>query len=280
MLLLVPAAAFAQSAPATPSPAPTAVATAAATAAPNPIGPALFPNDPCTSLSAIITRPSVDNSVCTVRPNHVAIETGYQNVSSNGVGNTVTYPQTLIAIGTKIPGLELDITPPQFERVTAAGTYLSGTTDAGVGLKAVFAASGKAQLGGLISFSAPTGSSGISAGGTESDYSLQGSLALSPALSITSTMQLQSLTNGNQRWSSFVPAAVLSLSLPQATSVFAEAATFSNAVGPQSATRTQYLVGIQHDIGALTQLDFSYGYSPTIATGRYHSIGFGVSRYF
>ena len=42
-----------------PAPAPSASPSPAATAAPNPIGPALGANDPCTSLSAIVGRPSV-----------------------------------------------------------------------------------------------------------------------------------------------------------------------------------------------------------------------------
>lgn len=53
--------------------------------------PALGNNDPCTSLSSIVTRPTVTNSACTVRPNHVLIETGYQNTTANGGGNTVVY---------------------------------------------------------------------------------------------------------------------------------------------------------------------------------------------
>ena len=109
-LTLVPAVAIAQTVP-SPSPSPSS-----APAAPSTLYPALRNNDPCTSLSAIITRPSVTNSVCTVRPNHVLVETGYTNTTTPGVGNTVTYPLTLIRVGTKIPGLEFDLTPPSVVR--------------------------------------------------------------------------------------------------------------------------------------------------------------------
>ena len=47
-----------------------------------------------------------------------------------------------------------------------------------------------------------------------------------------------------------------------------------------TATRTQYLYGIYHDIGQRLQLDASIATSPTTATGRYHAFGVGVSYYF
>lgn len=67
-LAVIPVVALAQSVP-SPSPSPSAT--------PSAIGPALGRNDPCTTLSAIVTRPTVTNAICTVRPNHVEIETGY-----------------------------------------------------------------------------------------------------------------------------------------------------------------------------------------------------------
>jgi hypothetical protein len=94
-LALLPLAALAQAAP---SPAPSQAPPA------NPLGAPLGPNDPCTTLSAIVTRPTVTNSVCTVRPSHVLVETGYQNTTAPGGANTVTYPQALVRIGTYVPG--------------------------------------------------------------------------------------------------------------------------------------------------------------------------------
>ncbi|HYW54957.1 MAG TPA: hypothetical protein VE826_13375, partial [Dongiaceae bacterium] len=123
-------AASAQTPPpaASPSPAPPA----------NAIGPALGPNDPCTTMSAIVGRPTVTSAVCTVRPNHVELETGYTNTTfSAGGGNAVTYPQAVIRVGTSVPALELQIGPPGASR-TSAGGIASGATDAGAGLKYVF----------------------------------------------------------------------------------------------------------------------------------------------
>ena len=262
----------AQSTPATsPSPGPSS--------APNPIGPALGANDPCTSLAAIVGRPSVTNSVCTVRPNHVEIETGYLNTSAAGGGNTVAYPQPLIRIGTAIPALELQVAPPGLNR-TNAGGIVTGTTDAGAGLKYVFGYTPKFSWGGQAFFTAPTGTNGFSANGTNSTYALNAGYTLNPVFSLGTTLATNSLTNGPQRWSSFVPSLVLGVSLPNATGLNAEIAQFSNANGPGTSTRTQYLFAVYRDIGARVQLDASFATSPTAATGKYNAVGFGASFYF
>ncbi|MBV8749051.1 MAG: hypothetical protein JO103_05000, partial [Candidatus Eremiobacteraeota bacterium] len=180
-LVALPSLALAQAAP-SPTPAPSATPAAAAT--PNAIGSAFGPNDPCTTLSAIVTRPTVTNAICTVRPNHVEVETGYQNTTADGGGSTVTYPQTLIRIGTTIPALEFDVAPPSINRTSSGGVATTGTTDVGAGLKYVFGYSPKASWGGQVFFTAPTGTNGVSSNGTNANYALQGSYTLSPALSL------------------------------------------------------------------------------------------------
>ncbi len=77
-----------------------------------------------------------------------------------------------------------------------------------------------------------------------------------------------------------MPTLVVNAALPNATGVFAEIATFSNAIGPASATRTQYMFGVTRDVGPRLQLDASSAVSPTTATGRYRTVGFGASYYF
>jgi hypothetical protein len=258
-----------------PAPAPTT----SPSPAPNPIGPAFGANDPCTSIAAIVTRPSVTNSVCTVRPNHVEVEMGYLNTSFDGGGNTVAYPQTLIRIGTKIPGLELQIAPPGINR-TNAGGIVTGTTDVGAGLKYVFGYTPKFNYGAQAFFTAPTGTNGFSANGTNSTYALNAGYTLSPVFSLATTLATNSLTNGPQRWTSFVPSLVLGVSLPNATGLNAEIAQFSHANGAATPTRTQYLFAVYRDLGPRVQLDASFATSPTAATGKYKSVGFGASFYF
>jgi hypothetical protein len=280
-LVLSPAAALAQAAPAqapaaqaSPIPSPSAVSSSA----PSRYFPALGSNDPCTSLSAIVTRPTVSNSVCTVRPNHVLVETGYQNTTASGGGNSVLYPQTLIRVGTAVPALELDFAPPSAAR-TNTGGVTTGTTDAGAGLKYVFGYTPKFNYGGQIFITAPTGLNGFSAGGAQTTYALQAGYTLTPVFSVTGVAQMASLSNGAARWSSFIPSLVLSASLPNSTGLFAEVARFSHAAGPGTPTRTQYILGAYRDLGQRLQLDASVGISPTVSTGRYHYVSVGASYY-
>ncbi|HEX3550022.1 MAG TPA: hypothetical protein VHT53_06575 [Candidatus Elarobacter sp.] len=266
-----PSRAVAQAAPSpTPSPSP----------APNPLGPQFGPNDPCTTLSAIVSRPTVTNSVCTVRPNHVEIETGYLNATaSSGGGNTVTYPQALVRVGTVVPALELDLTPPQVTRTSASG-IVTGTTDAGAGLKYVFGYSPKFSWGGQAFFTAPTGTNGFSANGTDATYALNAAYTLTPVFAVATTLAANAQTDGLRRWPSFVPSFVVTAALPNNTSLYGEIATFSNAAGAGTPTRTQYIYGVSRDLGPRLQLDASVAVSPTTATGAYHGVGFGVSYYF
>jgi hypothetical protein len=275
LVSLIPLAVSAQTMPA-PSPA----TSPSPSPAPNPLGPAFGPNDPCTSMPAIVTRPTVTNSVCTVRPNHVEIETGYLNTTTPGAGNTVTYPQTLIRVGTKIPALELQVAPPQLVRSSAGGPPTTlGSSDVGAGLKYVFGYTPKFNYGGQVFFTAPTGTNGASANGSTSVYALNAGYTLSPVFSLATTLQSQSLTNGVQRWSSFVPSFVVSAALPNSTGLYAEITQFSLANGPGTPTRTQYIYGLYRDLGPRFQLDASASVSPTVSTGRYHAVGFGMSYY-
>ena len=278
LVAMLPLAALGQSAPATPAPATPAPA-ASPSPAPNPIGPAFGANDPCTSISALVTRPSVTNSVCTVRPNHVLIETGYQNVSFEAGGNAVTYPQALIRVGTAIPALEFDLTPPQVSRGNGAGVVAIGSTDVGAGLKYVFGYTPKFNYGGQVFFTAPTGLNGGSANGTTASYALNAGYTLSPVYSLAGTVTAVSQTNGVQRWSSVVPSLVLGVTLPNSTGLNLELAEFTQANGPGTGTRAQYLLGVYRDLGPRVQLDTSFAVSPTTATGRYRYVGFGASFY-
>ena len=72
---------------------------------------------------------------------------------------------------------------------------------------------------------------------------------------------------------------MLSATLPNGTGLFGEIAQFSHATGPGTPTRTQYILGAYHDVGQQVQLDASIGISPTVSTGRYRYLGFGVSYY-
>ena len=265
--------------PASPAAAPSPHPTATASAPPSVIGPPLGNNDPCTSLTAIVTRPTVSNSVCTVRPRHVLVETGYQNSSAQGGGNTVQYPQTLIRVGTTVPALEFDLQPPQYQRASIPAATLSGATDSAVGLKYVFGYTTKVAYGAQVFATVPTGAKAFSANGVQELYALNFGYTLSPAFSIAAVGAAQSLTNGSQHWTSFIPSVALSGTLPNNVTLFGELAEFTNALGQDTPTRAQYILGASYDFGTRVQGDLETGWSPTTSTGKYRYVGAGLSYY-
>jgi hypothetical protein len=271
-LVLAPAAALAQVAPAAqPSPGASAPA----------VGAPLAPDDPCTTLSAIVNRPTVTNAVCTVRPGHTEIEGGYQNISFEGSGNQVTYPQLFVRVGVpSVPRLETIVVLPQTQRTSTGSPPTVGATDLAGGVKYLIGFSSRFSWSAQILYSAPTGSAQVSAGAITSIYSAQGSYSLSPVISLAGGLQDQILAVGGRIYGSFVPSLVVSAAVSPGTSAFAEVATFTQALGAGTATRTQYLFGLSHAVGQRLQLDASYGFSPTAASGRYRTVGAGFGFYF
>lgn len=261
---------------AAPAPLPSPSASAAAS---SPVGSALGLNDPCVTLSAVVTRPSQTTSVCAVRPNHVLFETGYQNTTFDATSSTVQYPQALIRVGTTIPGLELDIAPASVARTNAGGRTLTGSTDFGAGLKYVIGYTPKFSYGANVFLTAPTGSGSFSAGGTTALYNFNYGYTISQVFSLAGTLGFLSQTDGVQRWSTVVPSLTLTASLPNETDFFTEFAMFTNAVAPESAARAQYLIGVSRVITRRLQVDLEITRSPNASTGPYHSLGFGVSYY-
>jgi hypothetical protein len=231
-------------------------------------------DDPCLSLSNVVTRPTVTNSVCTVEQNHVLIETGYTNLSSTvGNGNTVTYPQALLRIGTSVKHLEAEIQIPSENR--SGGIH--GIGDVSGGLKYFVGYSPRMQYGIQANFTAPTGDSQFTAGASQSTIALNGSLALSPVFTLQSTQAFTAAAFAGIRYGTYTPSFVLSAALPHATSIFGEYAAFTNALGPNTGTRNQEILGVSHDIGSRLQLDLEGMNSSTKSTGKFTGMGFGVS---
>ncbi len=261
-----------------------AVATAQALPAPNPAPnaplasptPAAAVSDPCTTTLAVVTRPSVTTSVCTVKRGHVLIETGYANTTPDGGPPLAQYPQTLVRAGTAIPNLEVSVAPPTLDR--SAGTI--GSSDVSVGAKYELGYSAKWLYGVNAVVSAPTGLNGYSAGGAGYTANANASYAVTPGFALAGTLGYNSLSDGSHRYTSIVPSLVLSAAATAATSVFFEAAAFSHALGPLSSTRVQYLTGVEVSFANRLQVDLEAGRSATVATGRYRYTGVGLSYYF
>jgi hypothetical protein len=252
----------------------------AASAAPIPLtGAMLGANDPCNSVGAIVTRPTQTTAVCTVRPGHVLLETGYLDSSGRTSPSMSQFPQSDLRIGTAIPALEVDLGLPMYERVSAAGTTTNGATDVGGGLKYVLGYTSRFDYGVNAFFTAPTGTNHISAGGSTQTYNLNYGYTLNSVFALAGTVGWQSLPASAQHYTSFIPSLMLTAGLPNATGLFVEAANFSNGAGAGTPTRTQLMTGITRDLWSRFQFDLEVGHSIAPAAGNYRFIGFGASYY-
>lgn len=266
------AVAFLAQAPASPTPSPSPAATPA------------HISDPCTTIIAIVTRPTITTSACTVRPNHVLIENGYTNTVTTGTGGGVTasYPQPFIRIGTTIPHLELAFTPPSDNRSTVGGPLFEGTSDINFGLKYEIGYTAKAVWGVNAQVSAPTGSPPFTSGGTQYTGNINWTYSLSPVFGLAGTFGFNSFTGfaapGQvQRFSSFIPSLTVTAALPANSELFAEYVYFSHA-GLNLPGKSLIDGGLIHDFGPNVQVDAEYGFSPTLINGqRQHYVGAGLS---
>jgi len=234
-----------------------------------------YADDACAPLSNVVSRPTVTNSACTVSPNHVLFENGYLNNTADTGGNSVSYPQTLIRIGTSIPRLEVQAQAPSLNRVN--GQHGDGDGDVGAGLKYLLKDNARYQISSQINLTLPTGDTAFTAKNTQTAIALNGAYAISSRWTLATTQSIQENSVAGARYQSYVPSLVLSSSLPHNSAGYLEYALITHANGPGTGTRNQYILGALHDIGYRLQIDVEDIYSPTISTGKYNGIGFGVS---
>jgi hypothetical protein len=270
----------------------TDVAAAADPASPAPspapsVAPAAAPSDPCGSIISIVTRPTVTTSVCTVRTGRVLIENGYTNTTTTGPGGgvTVSYPQSLIRIGTSDPHLEFSVTPPSFNRSSLGGSVATGYSDINVGAKYEIGYNRTASWGANAFVTIPTGARAFTAGAAQYTGNLNWSDAIGPVFSLSGTFGFNALNGYNsagnvQPYFSFIPSVVLAAGLPGPASAFAEYAYFSQ-IGPGLGSKSLVDFGYSHDLGRNVQVDVEYGFSPTPINGQKSSYaGAGLSLMF
>jgi opacity protein-like surface antigen len=259
-----------------------ALASALVAASPSP-SPTPTP-DPCAPILAIVTRPTVTTSACTVRTHHVLLETGYTNttVTGPGSGNAVTYPQAFLRVGTGNSRLEFAFTPPSSNASSTGGTVVGGTSDMNFGAKYELGTSAAAVWGVNAQVSIPSGSRAFSAGGAQYTGNFNWSYTLNSEFSLAGTLGFNSLAgynaNGNvQHFFAFIPSVELEAALPANSQLFAEYAYFSQA-GVGLGGRSLLDFGFQHDFTPHLQFDVEYGVQPTTLGGqRQHYVGAGLA---
>jgi hypothetical protein len=241
-------------------------------------------SDPCGSILSTVNRPTVATSPCSVRTDHVLLESGYTNTTTtgNGAGTTASYPQSLLRVGTANPNVEYDITFPTYERSRAAGAVVGGSGDVAVGLQTELGYSSSAVWGANAFVTLPTGSTAFTAGSSQYVGNFNVSDTLSPAMSLFGTVGFDELSaidgaGNSQSYFTFVPSIGAALTLSPVSQAFAEAAYYTHA-GLGLGSKVLYDFGYQHTLGPHVLLDVNAGFSPSISNGsRQHYVGAGIS---
>lgn len=271
--LLAVAHAAAQTAPVAPSPSPAASASPAA------------PSDPCGSLLSIVNRPTFGTGVCTVRTGHVDIENGYTNLVTTGPGggNTASYPQSLIRVGTADPHIDVEVGPITENHSSVGGAFAAGLSDLAIGAKAELGYTANADWGVNTVITIPTGAAAFSAGNAQFTGNFNWAYTISSEFGLSGTLGFNAFSAFTspgvpQSYFAFTPTIELSAALPGGPSqISAEYAYFSKA-GPTLGSKYFADFIYQRDFGQHVQLDVEYGFSPTLLMGQQqHYVGAGLS---
>jgi len=254
---------------------------------PKPSPAAAAVSDPCGSILSIVNRPTVTTAVCTVRPRHFLLETGYTNTVTTGAGggNTASYPQAYLRFGTSDPHLEFEATPPSMERTSLGNAIVTGSSDVNLGFKSELGYSLRWLYGVNAVATFPTGSRAFSAGNAQFTGNFNWSYAVNSVVGVSGTLGFNSLAGPNgagaaQSYFAFIPSVEVTAVLPGPSEVFGEYAYFSQA-GVGLGSKTLFDFGYVHDLGQRVQLDAEYGFSPTLLSGqRQHYAGAGASFLF
>ena len=274
-LLATAAVVRAQPSPESPSPSPP----------PSPAATPSAPSDPCGSLLSIVNRPTFGTGVCTVRTGHADIESGYTHLVTTGPGggNTATYPQSLIRIGTFDPHLDFEVGPISENHSTVGGTFAAGMSDLAIGAKYELGYTSNADWGINAVVTVPTGAKAFSAGNAQYTGNFNWAYTLNSEFALSGTLGFNAFSGYNaggvpQSYFAFTPTLELSAALPGGPSqVSAEYAYFSQA-GPNLASKSFIDFVYQRDFGQHVQFDVEYGFSPTLINGQtQHYVGAGLS---
>lgn len=269
VLLFGSTAAFALGAEqATPTPAPTA------SAAP----------DPCGSILSIVSRPSVTSAVCTVRPHHFEVESGWNNTitTGNGGGNLGSYGVGAVRFGTGDPHFEFLVEPPTKYPSTATSPTANAWGDSGFGLRKELGYTSNWLWGVNGIVTVPTGSRAYSAGGTQFTGNFNWAYTVTPIIGFAGTLGFNQLrafnaAGASQPYFAFIPTLEATATLPGPSQLFAEYAYYSQAgIGLGSKALVDF--GYMHTFGPHLVFDVEYGdWVTTLAGARQHYVGAGLS---
>jgi hypothetical protein len=199
-----------------------------------------------------------------------------------GGGNTATYPQAFLRVGSFDPHLEYTIGAPSFERSSIGAALASGWSDMNLGAKYELGYTAKAVWGVGAIVSLPTGNAPFTAGHPQYTGDFNWTYAFNSTWSLSGTVSANALSAPNasgviQPYFAWLPSIALSAGLPQSSSFFVEYAYYSRTA-PNLGAKSLIDGGYIRDFGPNLQFDVEYGDSPTRLNAQtQHYVGAGLS---
>lgn len=253
--------------PTTPTPAPTASPAA----------------DPCGAILSIVSRPSITTAVCTVRPHHFEIESGWNNTvtTGNGAGNLGSYGIGAVRFGTGDPHFEFLLEPPTRFASSGGGPTANGWGDSGFGLRKELGYTSNWLWGVNALATVPTGDRAYSAGGMQFTGNFNWAYTVNPVIGLAGTLGFNQLraydvTGTSRSYFAFIPTLEATAALPGPSQLFAEYAYYSQT-GIGIGNKGLLDVGYLHDLGPHVVFDIEYGDFTTVAGAHQHYVGAGLT---
>lgn len=268
-------------------------------AAPVPATPAPLPSpsasptapDPCGGsgrLLATADRPTIGFSTCAVEAGTAVFELGYQNqvTGTSAAGSIQSQaPQSFARFGFA-RRFELDVIGPNYERtrtyaVGSPDSVTNGVTDSGLGFKYALPPGERWGVAFDGLYTAPNGSTFLTAGNATLTGTVDAAFSLSPAASVGTTVAVTS-TGGyaadgsHARYGATVPSVVFTTQIPNFYQFYAEY-VFVSKLAPDIGGRAFTDFGVQKLLGSRTEVDVEYGHAFTGARAlKFDYIGAGV----
>lgn len=252
--------------------------------------PSPTPSDSCGGpgrLLATANRPTVGFSACAVKKDTAVFELGYQN-QVNGTPRDGSVEsqvlQNFLRVGVA-SRFELDVIGPNYVGVRSyqpgnAGTVNRGIADYGGGFKYELPPVGRWTLAFDGLYTAPNGSTFLTAGSATITGNLDASYALSPTTSVGTTIAVSStgayLDGIRSQYGVTEPSLVMTTQIPHYYQFYAEY-VYVSKIAPDAGGRAFTDFGVQKLLGSRTEIDVEYGHA---FTGdpllRFDYIGSGV----
>jgi hypothetical protein len=245
------------------------------------------PSDPCGSIFSIVNRPTISTGVCTVQTGHFVVENGYSNTVTTGPGggNTAVAGQNDVGIriGTADPHLDIEFTPPNYERTSVGGSNATGSSDMVIGAKYELGYNAKALWGVAGFVTVPSGTPAFTAGNAQFTGDLNWGYTLNSEFGVNGTFAVNALSGINsagspQSYFAFIPSIEFTAAVPGGPSEFYGEYAYYSQAGPNLGSKNLFDFGYIRDFGPHLQFDVEYGFSPTVINGqKQHYIGAGLS---